>query len=302
LGSVELTIVDHDVTKAEALAELYGASVAPNFTEALAKVDAVDLCVPTDVHADLALEAIDAGKAILCEKPLSRTLDQAAELVRAVRKSGVPFMTAQVARYFPDFRRIHDLVVSGAVGKPAAIRTHRGGATPKGSDLWFLDHRRSGGVLLDVAVHDFDWLLWTIGPVEEVSARAKTAIDGKGADYALTTLKFENGAVGHVETTWMDPAGFRTSVEVAGSTGLVQYDSRTSATLKLTTEEKITHEMNVVPEDDPYFLQAKAFIEAVSSGQVTPVGVEDGFKAVSVAFAALKSAHTGRKVKPAPLP
>ncbi len=82
-----------------------------------------------------------------------------------------------------------------------------------------MDHQRSGGVLVDLAIHDFDWLRWTFGEVVSVSSRSVASKSMKGPDYALTVLKHESGTVSHVETTWMDPAGFSTSFEVAGSYG-----------------------------------------------------------------------------------
>jgi predicted dehydrogenase len=300
LGSVELWVFDREPDKASALAKRFEGSAANSFEALLDSVDAVDLCVPTDVHAELALAAVAAGKAVLCEKPLARTLDEARALVLAARASSRPFMTAHVARFFPDYRRLHEAVVSGAVGRPAAVRLHRGGGVPKAP--WFMDHSRSGGVLLDAAVHDFDWLLWTFGPVLEVSARSRSAAVGEGADYALTTLTFESGVVAHVESTWLDPDGFRTTAEIAGSEGLIQHDSRSAASLRVSSGGRVAYEMNVAFDDDPYYLQAQAFVAAVRDGVATPVDVEDGYRAMAVALAAMESASTGRRVRPAALP
>lgn len=298
-GRLDIIYVDRDSAKAEKLASQFGGRVLPDLEAALGEADALDLCLPTDVHCEIALQVIAAKKPVLCEKPLARTLAEGRKMVEAVRAAGSFFMPAQVVRFFPEFRRIHDLVKSGAVGNAAVIRTRRGGGTPKGSDLWFLDHARSGGVLIDIGVHDFDWILWTFGPVAEVSARARTVTHPEGPDYALTTLTLESGALAHVESTWMDPAGFRTTVEVAGNEGLLQYDSRAAASVKTIVEGRTAYEMNMAPGDDPFYKEMEAFVEALEQGAPPPVSIEEGFNALAVAVAALDSAQTGKKVKPA---
>jgi predicted dehydrogenase len=160
---------------------------------------------------------------------------------------------------------------------------------------------RSGGVLFDLGVHDFDWLRWTLGEVETVVARS-VLVNGSVSetDYALATLEFESGAVAHVELTWMDPTGFRTSFEVCGSDGMIEFDSRRAATLRTTLAGGGTMaEGPLAPWDDPFRRQLQAFIDWVQRG-VEPVAKPiDGVKAVAIAEAALQSAKTGALVKPA---
>src|SRR5204863_4959008 len=142
----------------------------------------------------------------------------------AAAKANVPLMPGQVVRFFAEYATGNRLVKEGKVGKPAAARTRRGGLAPMGSHGWFQDYQRSGGVLLDLAVHDFDWLRWTLGEVKHLYSRSVGVATDGGPDYALTVLTFESGAVAHVESTWMDPSGFRTAFEVCGSEGMIQFD------------------------------------------------------------------------------
>lgn len=269
--------------------------------ELIAAVDVVDVCLPTDLHADAVIQAIDAGKAVMCEKPLTRDIESARRLVDKVRQSGARVGVGQVVRFFPEFRRAHELVKSGAVGKPAAIRTHRGGGAPSGDGGWFMDHSRSGGVLVDLAIHDFDWLRWTFGEVTSVYARSVAAHTMSGPDYGLTTMSHEGGAISHVEATWMDPSGFWTAIEIAGSDGLLAYDSRRTASLTMAVAGRTSYEANLNPTDDPYYLELRAFIDAMVAGAPVPVGIEEGFHAVAIALAALESAQTGKPVTPARL-
>jgi predicted dehydrogenase len=207
-------------------------------------------------------------------------------------------MPGQVVRYFADFATGHRLVKNGAVGTPAAARTRRGGLAPVGSKGWFQDHHRSGGVLLDLAVHDFDWLRWTLGEVKHLYARSVGIQAGSGPDYALTTITFESGAVAHVEATWMDPGGFRTTFEIAGSKGLIEHDSRQNVALKTTIEGKSFADGAISATDDPYFLELSGFLKAVTDKTTPPITGEDGALAVGIALAAIESAKTGQVVVP----
>ena len=177
----------------------------------------------------------------------------------------------------------------------------RGGRSPKGSDLWFHNYDRSGGILLDLAVHDFDWMLWTIGDVKSVFSRSvrlgHTIEDAEfDGDYSLTTLEFVNGCVGHAETTWLDPTGFRATLEVCGSEGMLFHDSREVATLRIHTADGSRQESNLAAADDPFYSELRGFLDAVQGGKDAPVSAEDGMKAVAVAHAAIESAKTGRAV------
>jgi predicted dehydrogenase len=253
--------------------------------------------VPTDYHPDCALKAIAAGRHVLVEKPIAKSLEEAGAVVKAADKAGVVLMVGQVVRYFPEFRKGHDLVAGGAVGKPAAARVRRGGGVPRAE--WFLDHSRSGGVLVDLAVHDFDWLRWTLGEVDYLYARSVGSSTMKGPDYALTTLSFDSGAVAHVESTWMDPSGFRVTFEVCGSEGMIEFDSRNTPALRTHTAGGTRTENPLAAVDDPYRNQLKDFVAACRREIAPPVTGYDGFMAVSIALAALESAKTGQTVRPA---
>ncbi len=264
----------------------------------IAESDVADVCLPTDLHLDAGLRAIAAGRAVCVDQPLARTLEEAVRVVEASERAGVPTRIGHVVRFFPDVATGNRLVKSGAVGIPAAARTRRGGGAPAGSGGWFMDHSRSGGVLLDLAIHDFDWLRWTLGEVKSLYARSVGARTGQGPDYALTTLTFESGAVGHVEATWMDPSGFRTTFEVAGSGGLIEHDSRQNAALRTHAAGKSAAETPADPADDPYYQELRGFLDAIGSGDPPPVTAQDGLMALRLALAALESAKTGQVVTP----
>jgi UDP-N-acetylglucosamine 3-dehydrogenase len=298
MPDVELAFFDPITDKANAFCQRWNCGVAGSAEELLKTCDVIDICLPTNLHHEWALKTIAAGRALFIEKPVARTIEQSAEVLEAADTAGVPFMPGQVVRFFAEFAMGNKLVRDGKVGTPAAARTRRGGPAPGGDRAWFLDHTMSGGVLLDLAIHDFDWLRWTLGEVKHLYARTVGAKTMQGPDYGLTTLTFDSGAVAHVETTWMDPAGFRVTFEVAGSDGLVSYDSRENVGLRTTTQEIKANETPLSPLDDPYYKELRGFIDAVQNGTTPPVTGYDGFMAVSISMAALESAQTDRVVVP----
>ncbi len=295
MPDVELVVLVRQPDRDFAFAQRYGATTASSLDSLCRVVDVVDICTPTDTHQDVAFAAIASGCGVFTEKPVARNLQVAVDVVKAAERANVPFSVGQVVRFFHEYETAHRMVTTGSVGTPAAARTRRGGTAPAG---WFLDHSRSGGVLVDLAIHDFDWLRWTLGEVKSLYSRSVAAATGVGPDYALTTLTFDSGAIAHVEATWMDPGGFRTTFEVAGSGGLIQYDSRHAATLRTHTTGGSIVEQNFAPSDDPYFRELRAFLDAVKAGSAPPVSGHDGVMALSIALAAEQSALTGLAVAP----
>lgn len=291
-------VVDIDVPKASAVAANY-ASAAFETVDAMLSSGTPDIAVvaiPTDAHIDAALQLIDAGCHVLVEKPLALTLSDADRLVAAV-PSGRTVAVGQCVRFFPEYAKAKALVDSGAVGAPAAIRCRRGGGFPSWSP-WFADPGRSGGVIFDLGVHEFDWLLWCFGPVERVYARSLTdRLDSTDPrDYALVTLRHRSGAISHVECCWADPTTGYTAYEVAGDNGLLTHDSRKASTLTRSSRSGKSSLAPLIPDDDPYHRQAEAFVDAVH-GKSTPIAsVADGRAAVAVAAAAVESARTGKAV------
>lgn len=305
IPNTEASVFDVDPARRKEVADRWNLGQLESFEAALVWADIVDVCVPTPLHLDLGLKVIAAGKALLMEKPLAGNVADSAKLLEAAQRANVPLMPAHVVRFFPEFRRGHDVVVAGGVGKPAAARTRRGGGMPKGAGLWFADHSQSGGVLLDLAIHDFDWLRWTLGEVKSLYARSVGVQKGGGPDYALTTLQFDSGAVAHSEATWMDPSGFRTAFEVCGDGGMIEFDSRLTPILRTHRANEdgsllsSANEGPFDPGDDPYFRELSGFVDAVRNGTPPPISGLDGLLAVAIAEAALESARTGKVVSPA---
>ena len=298
MPGVQMSAYDLDEGRLDAFCSSRNVTKASSMSEILDSCDAVDICLPTPFHCDAAIASLQAGKPTLVEKPFARTVGECETMISVADESGALLVPAHVVRFFPEFKAANRLISRGDIGKPASVRLRRGGGAPRSE--WFFDLDKSGGILLDLAVHEFDWLLWTIGPVVSVSSRS-VRLGGRNegreivGDYALTTLSFANGCVAHVESTWMDPGGSRVTLEASGDKGLIEFDSRENPTLRVNTKTPAL-ENNYIATDDPYFNQLKSFL-AAAKGESTPaVTARDGLAAVRVATAAIESAKTGHLV------
>lgn len=283
---------DQDFGRTEALATEFTGKAVKSFDELLNLVDAVDIITPNSIHAEYAVKAIQAGKHTFIEKPLDVSTEAAKPVLEAARASNVTVQVGHVLRYFAMYRKAHDLVKSGSLGTPAAIRMTRGGGMPGGESGWFADHKLSGGIFVDLAIHDFDWLLWSVGPVKEVYAKSVGAKTGSGPDFGLATLTFVNGCIAHVESTWMDNQESRTAFEICGPKGLLDYDSRNTPTLR--TGSKL--EQNHLGEDDPFFMQLNDFVSCARANQAAKISIQEAYNALELAEACRTSATTGMPV------
>jgi len=314
-GRLELVgVYDVSLQAASKTVQQHGGRVFDNLEDLLRAVDIVDVCTPTPLHQQPVLAAASAGKHIICEKPLARHLRDAEEMVRACERAGVHLFVAQVVRFFGQFSRAKALLESGALGRPAVIRTVRGGAPPLipptggdrgGGRRWFADFEQSGGVIMDVSIHDLDFARWCFGDVERIFARGLTFAGVEPYDHALITLRFKNGAIGHVEGSWAYPPGrFRTGFEIAGDQGLVEWDSLDPAPLTVTlkaaeapgTPGHPQPQSPLAPHDDPYYLELAHFLDCIESGKDPLVSPQDGLEAVRLSLAAIESIRTGQPI------
>ncbi|MGI5818054.1 MAG: Gfo/Idh/MocA family protein [Armatimonadota bacterium] len=302
IPETEVTLV-YDVVE-DAAAELagkVGARVASEEAEVFGDdVDVLVVATPTPVHAYYTVKAAEAGKHVFCEKPMCRTVEQGEEMLEAVRDAGITFMVGHVVRFFPQYARANALIAAGEIGEVGVARTSRINTMPTGRDRWFQDYALSGGVTLDMTIHDFDWLLWTFGPAERVysvGAPQKMPL----LDYGLTTIRFESGAIAHAEGSWADTGAFRTSFDVAGSDGLLRHDSTQMSTL--TIQRRATEEGRAgvqVPSSpavrSPYMIEDEHFVQCIISGEEPAITGDEALDAVELALAAMKSNESAGEV------
>lgn len=265
-------------------------------------IDVISICVPTPWHKENVTKAAQAGKHIFCEKPMARTSADAKEMLEVCEKAGVRLMIGHVLRFFPEYTRAKQAVASGAVGSPAMVRTTRAGGFPRAWNDWYNKFEWSGGVTLDLVIHDIDWLCWTFGKPVRVFAKGLIEKNMDAVDYALITIRFESGVIAHVEGSWAYPGSFTTKFEIAGSKGLIDYQSPAAAPIRVTLKQTSQGSGGVaVPEsplaESPYYIEDRHFFESLRQGSEFMVTPQDGLTAVRVACAALESIKTGMPVE-----
>jgi predicted dehydrogenase len=258
-----------------------GAPIVRSVRELLPEVDVVDICTPTPQHLEVTQVAAAAGRHVVCEKPIARTLPEAEAMLQACRSAKVKLLIAHVLRYFGDYAEARAAVVGGQIGRPKVLRLARLGSMPV-AGTWFADDAQSGGVMLDLMIHDFDFARWVAGDVERVQAlRADVPGPDGRAQHASAMLTHRNGAVSFVEGSWANPQGyFRTSFSLIGTGGILEFDSGRSAR----------------PGGSPYVLQAQEFYEALANDGAVRVTAEDALEALRISLAAMESARTGAAV------
>ena len=201
-------------------------------------------------------------------------------------------------------------MAEGQIGKPAVIRLHRGSYRPKKpAGNWFLDEEKSGGIFMDLMIHDYDYARWVAGEVESVSARRVTELHPDAPlDYGLVILSHQSGALSHIAGAWAYPPPiFRTHLEIAGDRGLIEFDSDGTAPiqnliLKSGSSDAPDVALPSSPvSESPYTTQIKEFYAVLADGLTPRVSATDGLIAVQIAEAALQSAHNGQPVKLRPL-
>ena len=291
---------------AEKAVERFGGEVFGSLEALLDAVDIVDVCTPTPAHKEGVLAAAKAGKPVVCEKPLARHLSDAQEMVAACEAAGVPLFVGHVVRFFPQYVAAKKALERGDLGTPGVIRLVRAGVFPRATpDTWYNSFEQGGGVVMDLSIHDLDFARWCFGEVERVFARGLTFAGKDMLDHALITLKFENGAIGHLEGSWASPPSmFRTALEIAGSEGIVEWDAvdpaPLQATLKVADEaaEKVPQSADnpLAPADDPYRQELQHFLDVLDNGGSFRVTPQDALAALKLSLATIESLRSGHPV------
>ncbi len=266
------------------------------------EIDAVLICSSTDTHADIAVEAAEAGKHIFCEKPVDLTVAKIKKVIAAVEKAGVKLQIGFNRRYDHNFAEIKRLANDGKLGELQTIKITSRDPEPPSIDYV----KVSGGIFLDMTVHDFDMARFIGGEVEEVYANAAVTVDeaiGEAGDVdtALIALKFKNGAIGVIDNCRKACYGYDQRLEVFGTGG------QASAANDTPTNVSYINENGNMTDKPLYFFlerymqsftdEMTEFINAVQNDELTKTTVNDGLEALRLGLAAKLSVKEHRPVK-----
>ncbi len=271
-------------------------------------IEGVLICSSTETHADLVIQAAKAGKHIFCEKPVDLAVAKVRVALDSVNKAGVKLQVGFNRRFDHNFRRVRELVASGAVGTPQLIKiSSRDPAPPPLAYIAI-----SGGIFIDMAIHDFDMARFLSGSeVVEVYAAGAVLIDeaiGKAGDVdtAVVTLRFVSGALAVIDNSRKTTYGYDQRVEVFGSKGSAAAENDVPNTVKLSSESGVISEKPLYffleRYKEAYVAELHAFLDAIAGGNPTLVTGEDGLQDLRVGLAAKLSLAERRPVKLSEIP
>ena len=318
-GAVVRWAVDLDPARARMLANTLASQgdirLAADYCEALGDpaVDAVDICLPHNLHAPVAVDAARAGKHILCEKPIADTLAAADGMIAAADEAGVTLMIAENERFSPLYRKVRELLERGVIGTPALVQRTRECYLTRSfleDRPWFLDAKAAaGGMMMAGGVHDFETTRMLVGDVESVYAlRApQRFLELEGDDTSVAVVRFRSGAVGtlvlsFVMKSLITAAGPEVhTLRIDGDLGSLSVQD--GQTIHLFTEqgapflgERLVGHDIVVPPQDTFLLEVQHFLHCVRSGQEPLTSGRAQRRPLECVLAAYESMATGQPV------
>ena len=267
------------------------------------EVDAVFICSSTDTHSAISLEAIAAGKHIFCEKPVDHDLGKIKAVMQALEGSPVKYQVGFNRRFDHNFAAAREAVASGRIGELAVLKiTSRDPGAPP------VDYIKvSGGIFLDMTIHDFDMVRFISGEeVTEVYAAGGVTVDpaiGEAGDIdtAVVTLRLESGALAVIDNCRRASYGYDQRLEAFGSKGQVAISNDTASSAVVSDASGVTAEKPLYffleRYMQAYAAEVEAFVAAVRDDTPVPVGIDAGLQSVLIGVAAKKSLELGRPVK-----
>ncbi len=298
-----VALVDPDLNALQATGDRYGVDARFDSLEAAldgADFDAVVITTPTFTHKPLAVLAAEAGKHILCEKPMALTLAECDAMIEAAERNGVFLQLGFMRRFAPEFVAAAERIQAGEIGRPMIIKslTHGPGLPPS----WARDLKTSNGMLAEVNSHDWDCIRWLMGSnpqrVYTEVANFKGAALGVDTpnfyDNALVTIRFENGGLGSISSVCPCEYGYDARVEIIGERGIMQIGQLAGQAVAVCTNRDqglVTPIYRTWPERFAwgYIREMEHFVHCIQTGTAPRVGGQDGRWAVAGVLAATKS-------------
>lgn len=266
-------------------------------------IDAVLICSPTATHADLVIQAARSGKHIFCEKPIDNSLPKIDTAIQEVARAGVKFQVGFNRRFDANFARVRAAVLRGEIGEPHLV--HIVSRDPAPPPIFYI--RTSGGIFLDMTIHDFDMARFLVGDeVETIYTAGSVRVDpqiGEAGDLdtVLIVLEFKNGTIGTIDNSRRAVYGYDQRVEILGSKGAIATENNYPNQAILSTSSAIQRDLPLNFFMDRYtksfVAELQAFVDAVLQNKPTPVNGMDGRMAVVMGLAARKSFDERRQVR-----
>ena len=306
-----IVLCDKDKGCAESNAPIYGADACTSYRDILRRkdIDIIDICLPHHLHAKADIEAAEAGKHVLVEKPIATTLKDADDMIKAAKKAGVKFMVAENHAFIPAHMLAKEMVDQGKIGRAFLAKAYEIVGDVPVEYSWKTSPEAVGS-LLDMGVHRFFVLRWIMGEVKSVFAFAEKLaceLETDNDDTAVIALKFKNGALGEVDLTCCAVSEPTNRLELYGTKGTIIEDHMWEQPLMycsqqpgFETEGWVKPEVEHAPFPGYYGIsfrnEVEHFVDCVLNDTQPKVTGEDGRAALNIALLAYKSAKTGKIV------
>ncbi len=303
-------VVDADEERARGLAGLGNAEWDTAFERVLERpdIDVVDICAPTSLHVECVVLAAEAGKHVLCEKPIAISLGDADRAIDACRRAGVVFMVGHVLRFWHEYEFLKGATAEGTFGHPHSLTCLRLVKAPDWTaENWLLDPVQSLGAAGEVMIHDLDIVCWLLGRPRSVSASGRR--DGAGWSHLQALLRYDGDApvLAAVEAGWdaPDEEPFTAQFRAVFDEAIVEYDSRRESTLAVSGRPASPNGSGEKTEGGPwsfdaapYFAEVDYFAACVRDGsRPDRCPPEDARQALEFVLAVIESASSGREVE-----
>lgn len=271
-----------------------------DYRELLAHPDVqlVDICLPTPLHAETAIAALRSSKHVLCEKPLARTAAVAREIVQAAKQAKGFFMPAHCLRFWPEWAWLKQAIADARFGRVLAVKLTRLSEPPGWSQGTYLKGDESGGALLDLHIHDTDFVQFCFGRPRAVCSTGQSLLSG-AIDHVTTIYQVAGGASVVAEGSWlMGPGhGFKMAYQAVFENATADYDSSRGAEALKVFEKGKGARVIQCDGADGYVGELRHMIEAIAAGRPpSVVTADDGLSAVEICEAEERSVKTGQWV------
>ncbi|MFD2213384.1 Gfo/Idh/MocA family protein [Metabacillus endolithicus] len=303
-----------DIVKSRAveMAEKYEAQAFTQYEKVvqLAEVDVISVCLPNDLHAPVSIAALNAGKHVLCEKPMATSRKEAEEMIEAAEKNNKTLMIAHNQRFVSSHQKAKQIIESGQLGKIYSFRTTFGHPGPErwsidGRNSWFFDKEQAFiGALGDLGVHKSDLIRYLLGDVAEVSAFVETSAkeDTQVDDNAVAILKMESGVIGTLTASWSYVAGGDNSTVIYAENAVLRLedDPDHSLIVQYNNGEVVKYQLDKIQTNEEGGQTnthvIDHFIDSILNKKAPIITGEEGKKSLEVILAALEANETKKVV------
>jgi len=280
---------------------LHGVGLYTDFDRMLkeAKLDAVSITVPSFMHADFTVKALERGLHVLCEKPMALDESQCEQMITAAEKSGRILQIGHCIRFWPEYAMAKQIVDSGKYGRVKVASLSRLTFRPDWSwQGWLMNRTKSGGVVLDLHIHDADYIQYLFGMPEAVYSRAAGGQRGD-FDHIATQYIYDDRTVISAQGGWMMTGGFgfRMSFDMVLERATIEYDSTRDPVFRICPADSEAFTPKV-GDGDGYTRQIEHFVKAVNGQKVPQITTpQQSLNSIKLVLAERQSAQTGKEVK-----